>query len=263
LTFTDIKLGKFEVNYGSQSARGSRNADVQDNLLIGNPLVMPVASQTGIEFSGLFGKAAWSLSATNGVDGEDFQKDRGTAVAAKVWGELSPVLPGLSGAVSYYMVDHSEADTDADNLFASGNQLAGAGYSDVAANDIFEGSGSDSGEISAWQVDLAYDLAEVGVPAEIAAFMGKVENGDDEYDYWNVETSYELTPRAYLAARYGEMEPDVSDEDRKVDRLQAGLGYNLASGVLAKLEYVDQGIGDDVTSYDEFDGVVAEMSVSF
>ncbi len=254
---TDLKVGQFELNFGNQRQRGSNNADVQANNLIGNAVVDPTAVQTGLELSGQYMGAAWSLAATNGTEGADFDDDRDMALTAKVWGEL---MPGLSAAASYHTVDH---DTDAESNFGLSDYASEGYYLD---GDLAPGDSAN--EVDAWQLDLTYDLAEVGQPAELYANYGVIETDDgDEFEreYFTVEGRYDLTPASHLALRWSEvnLEPD-DDDDGDVERLQIGVGHELSPNTLAKLEYVDQDVDDDAGEYaDKFDGIVGELSVSF
>ncbi len=264
----DLKMGYFDVDFGNQHLRNSSNANVQGNNLIGNYLVDPVSAQKGLELSGTYQRVAWRLALTNG--GNEFEQDHGIGKTAKIWG---PVMPGLKAAFSWYSVDHSDADTAVkSNLFASNGSSATA-YGSLSGEGVTVDplSGKfDGREVSAMQLDLTYDLAAQGMPAEFYAFYGEAEdsekNDEDEGSYWGLEVSYDLTPASYFAARYNVLTVDKDNgnplnNNNEANRIQVAVGHELAPNTLAKLEYVTQ--ETEWNNNDEFGGVIGELSVSF
>ncbi len=267
---TDVKFGRFELNYGDQRNRRTHNASVQANSLIGNAIVDPAVVQTGIELSGQYEMVAWSLGLTNGLQGSDFDEDRDMAIAVKLWGEL---LPGLSASASYYTVENDDGGPRSN--FGQ-NPFAGEAYSpgDMVGPII------EAEAVDAFQVDLTYDLVGLGLPAELYLNYGQIDfegNVDvaslppvaavDSFDvdYFTVEARYALTPVSHLAVRFSQVDAEDGDGDGgEADRLQIGLGHELAPNTLAKLEYVTQDSDDDVAGeMGEFDGIVGELSISF
>ena len=266
LPMADLKFGQFELNFGDQRNRRTHNANVQTNSLIGNAVIDPAVVQTGIELSGQYAQVAWSLGLTNGVAGSEFREDRDMAITAKLWGEL---LPGLTASASYYTVEHEEGGGVETNF--GWNNFAVEGYN--AGVNI--APGIEATAVDAFQIDLTYDLSlALGWPAELYFNYGQLEftdvtdtrgltpppPPDFAVDYFTVEARYNLTPVSYLAARFSQA--DIEEDDgggREVDRLQIGLGHQLAPNTLVKLEYVSQDPDDDPS----FDGVAAELSISF
>jgi predicted porin len=88
----------------------------------------------------------------------------------------------------------------------------------------------------------------------------------------SVKAKYDINNTIYLAARYSQSTNEstgISGDDT-LDRVQLGLGYRIEDNVLLKLEYVKQteeafsgGQATDGTGEAEWDGVVAELSVTF
>ncbi|GEM_PF-3378899 len=252
----DLRLGRFEINYGDQGRYRSGNADVQDNYLVGNALVDPAVEQIGAELSGAYGLTGWSASVTNGIEGAGFEEDRGFAVTAKLWRRL---FPGLQGSVSYYRVDHSTDDNGETTNFAySGNSAAAYGglIKDLEPNPLDEES-----KIDAYQADLDYDLETYEIPLSFYGHVGRLELEEDEVDYWSVEGRHRLGQLGHCGARYGAL---AYEEEGRVNRLQIGVGYEINPLTLAKLEYVNQDDNfEGSQGKHEFEGLVGEVSISW
>jgi hypothetical protein len=258
----DIKFGQFAVDFGNQHTRRTTNADAQDNPLVGNSLVDPYAVQSGVEVSGSANRFAWSAAVTNGASAADFSDSEGYGFAAKVWGDFTP---GLSGAVSYYTSTHDQGANSNATIFAGGSDV----YQGAAPGQAVLGGNGE--EVSAWQVDLGYDLSAHNVPASIDAWYGDAEESqtgtDAELSYYGALAQYDINPQAYVAARYEIAENDDANNNTASDRIQVGAGYNLNSNTLAKIEYVTQdneGMAPVASGRDnEFSGFTGELSVSF
>ncbi len=280
----NARIGRFQLNYGQQRGRSSNNADVQSNSLVGNSLVDLVGSQTGLEFYGQYLDYGWSVAVTNGLEGSDFSDERDLALNIQFTGEF---LPGLTGALSYHTVSHSEPDIPDDILESNFgfNRFAREVYSVAGAHTAPDLSGH---EVDALQLDLSYDfLPLTGLPIGLYLNYGTLDVNapgvplasgiyeEFEVDYMTFEARYDFTPRSWFALRYTDMtiDPDEATQSSgDVDRLQVGFGHELGQNVIAKLEYVTQDVDDDVFAfYDlirgedltEFDGVVGEVSIRF
>lgn len=277
---TTVKAGAFELPYGTQYKRTTTNGDVMDNVLIGNPLVNPTAVQTGLALHGEMSRFGWAVAVTNGMrdlggHGEagapnDFTDstngERGTAYLAKLTGDFAP---GISGAFSYYRNDQSKTNpgitggATSDNLFGSQSVI----YDGVMAPAPSMGSGQD---ITAWQLDLKYELPMGGyVLADYGTMEDKDTNGasmpsdpEQNWNYYDVEAKYDITPLTYVAARYGKAEQTDDGATAEYSKAQLGVGHKLNENTLAKLEYVkqaDEASGDEA----ELSGFIAEVGISF
>lgn len=268
--YLDVKLGAYEVDFGNQHLNRSDNADVQSNPLIGNDLVEARAIQTGLELSGSSRRLAWAVGVTNGTRGADFQGHRGIALVGKLWANFTN---RFSGAVSFYTVDHSSnaADTSSSNLFA---QVDGEPY-EVSFGETQDPTGIQGQDVTAWQLDLAYDFTRTRFAVLGGQYFDNDNNGSDpgspeqSFSYWALEASHDFTRDFYLAARYsarsaGTLQDTSSNVNRGGDqmRYQVGAGYSVSDNSLAKLEYVLQ--EEDLTAQqNEFSGVLGEFSVFF
>lgn len=261
----DAKIGRFQLDFGEQRKRGSNNASVQANSLIGNSLIDPVGSQTGLEISGGLMGTSWSFAMTNGTDESNFDENRGLAINARAWGEL---FPGLTASASYYSVNNDSPvlTNFGENRFAlEGYELVGQG---VNVAPVLMAS-----EVNGLQLDFTYDLVTLNWPVELYMNYGSIDLTDEmmsgqediELEYMTFEGRYNLTPASYIALRWSQVDVDVVDVvDGEIDRLQLGVGYELAQNVLGKLEYVNQNVDNDIADEaSEFDGVVGEFSISF
>lgn len=276
-----LKTGKFEVDFGNRHLERSDNAQVQENPLIGNDLMDVVGDQAGLELSGesAGGNMGWALGITNGTNNSSFADDAGYALIPKVWGNFGP---GLSGALSYYTVDHSTTGPS-DNLFTHaatvkhfyhsladpyGGFFATGPVSADLGNAASGNGGGGGASIAAWQLDFGWE----NQMADVDFWWGSVEDDAtspaSEMSYYGLEGAFNFTPSAYGAARYSVVTDDSSGAPSgdQSDRLQVGVGYNLNENTVAKFEWVDQtneqpttggGVGADNS------GFLAELSASF
>ncbi len=286
----DIKAGQFELDFGDAHYRRSLNAAVQRNPLIGNYVVDPRDTEIGIEVSSDEGRfpVNWLLGFGSGSDTEDFQKNHGPSLHAKLWGHP---LEKLRTSSSIYWVDQAKTPTSSrTNLFRanrSGGPYAGILDGSSAPGEVQPTSGK---RVFATQFDATWE----GDPLEVYGNIGCVPDSDNNGNlsgsprtswlYYAAEGSYHFTPRLYTALRYSGAAAqrlvssansglDVGS-DGLVHRLQLGGGYWLTKTVLLKAEYVyplfsgvisggSQVSGVDVWGNPHFNGVITEASFAF
>ena len=92
----DIKAGEFEVNFGDHIYRQSDNARVQRNPLIGNYVIAPRATETGLEVSTKNERLNGLLGVTSGTSSGDFEDGRGTGLHTKFWWTPEPGYPAFA-----------------------------------------------------------------------------------------------------------------------------------------------------------------------
>ena len=280
--YVNVKVGAFDIDFGDNNYHRSNNAWVQNNLLIGNPLVDPNVEEIGGEVYSVKGPVYWLFGAGNGFTTEHFDYGSPGSVHAKIWGfptkdlrmSVSGYLADLSGGTGYEQSD----------LFAAGR--SGGAYAAVF------GGGDDPGQIQPQHgkniVAVQGDITYQHWPWELYTFVGWTQdsntNGDagpgtpaERWLYGSAEAAYHITPAWYVAARYSfAFAESIAGNQTNgwVDRIQVGTGYWLTRSVLTKLEYVQEeyrsfgtnvGNVDGVEAYygPGFQGAVAEVSFGF
>jgi hypothetical protein len=116
-----------------------------------------------------------------------------------------------------------------------------------------------------------YSWADAGV-AGYRPVSTNFTDQESEVNFMSVKAKYDINNEFYVAARYSQSTNEsagISGAD-SLDRIQIGGGYWIEDKVLLKVEYVKQteeafsgGQSTDGTGEAEWDGVLAELSVSF
>lgn len=288
----NIKAGQFEVDYGDAHYLRSDNARVQQNPLIGNFVVDPRSSEVGMEAysSDKDGSPiGWLAGFGSGGEEEDFSKDHGMSLHAKVWDKQ---IEGLRPSASVYWVDQSNGSpsTTRTNMFRSdrsGGPYGGVLDDGSAPGQVFVGNGQ---RVLASQFDLTWTKGKNELYGNFGYVQDTDTNGNgfgtpsDKWLYYAAEAKHNLTPRLYLATRFSgatAMEltslSDLSSDVRShgmVDRIQIGGGYWLNKMTLLKVEYVyqcyhdfknnaEQVSGVDAWDDPSFYGLLTEVSIAF
>lgn len=295
MNIVDIKVGAFDVNYGWYPQTSSINADVQRNPLIGNYVVRPLATEAGMEIMSKEGPVNWNLGFGQGNSTEDAREGKGFSYHGKVWGDITP---GVELAASAYRLDSSLLEpghgSGPGHLYVS--ERMGGRYASVfggggAPGNVLPGNGFDE---TAYQLDLRTNpMKNLSVNALYGMHMEDDANGDStsltsatttepeqDWIHYGATARYDLTKHAYLAGRYSKAELDkwedfdgtTSSSSGNVTRIQAGVGMWIFDGFLGKLEYVKEeasdfnenaALGTDATLDPEFDGLIAEFSMTY
>ncbi|MGH9360741.1 MAG: hypothetical protein ACRD2T_02405, partial [Thermoanaerobaculia bacterium] len=249
----NLKVGHFHIDYGDHGLHRSDNAAVQSNPLIGNFVIDPEIVDIGAEITSKPGRFNWLLGVSNGTNTEDFKSGRGTALHGKVWLDVQPVRASFS----MFQVDHADNPTGATGsrttLFAGnrdGERYGGVWGGGQAPGQVLPQAGK---QVTAWQADVAYTWQRLKLYANYGDTEDADANGSlagtpvENWIYYTGEAVYQLTPKAYVAARYSAAEAKKLaglDSDGFVERIQVGGGYWLTDNILGKLEYVTQGCND-------------------
>lgn len=158
-----------------------------------------------------------------------------------------------------------------------------------------------AGDITAYQLDLGYEAlgnafnAYYGIMEDDSRnlrtrvynsvagnFPAYTVTNKLEWEYYSIEFARDLTPQTYFALRYGQTEAEeidfsfipgtgtdagLTNSTPEYQKISVALGHDLNENTRAKLEYLQQ--EDDTTnnvsgtSEAEFDGVIAQLGVSF
>lgn len=279
----------------------SDGAAVQSNPLIGNSPVDMITAEEGLWLYGSSDNYTWDAVLSKPSFVTDFSKDsgynfglRGTvglgngfSIGAGIFltnadldcGSDTCTDPGGAPIGSLIGVgdgDNYEFGTDTDGV--SGTPGRGSHFAIVPGINA-----------TIWQLDAQYETDNF----KLNAYYGQAQDDyswadssiagyrpvsasfteqDSEVSFISVKAKYDINNTVYLAARYSQSTNEstgISGDDT-LDRIQLGLGYTIEENVLLKLEYVKQteeafsgGQATDGTGEAEWDGVVAELSVTF
>ncbi|HET7565880.1 MAG TPA: hypothetical protein VFJ96_12850 [Gemmatimonadaceae bacterium] len=274
----DVKAGHFEVDYGNQHLTRSDNAEVQRNPLIGNYVVDPNTVEAGVEVTAHLRALRVLGGVGNGGTVEDFQPGHKLSMHGKVW--VEPKSKQYNVAASFYRVNQSANPTSANGgsfteMFSgnrSGSRYSGVlGLTDPEAGQLKIGQGQN---LEAWQLDgttrgAGFTLSGLFGNANDMDINGSNPGTPDErWSYYGGEVKYDVLPIAYLVGRYSGAHTGMykgTSANARVDRLQFGLGWWLASPILVKTEYVTQryrGFSQDFVGDPRFHGLLLEASAS-
>ena len=279
----------------------SDGAAVQSNPLIGNSPVDMITAEEGLWLYGLSDNYTWDAVLSKPSFVTDFSKDsgynfglRGTvglgngfSIGGGIFltnadldcGSGTCTDPGGAPIGSLIGVgdgDNYEFGTDTDGV--SGTPGRGSHFAIVPGINA-----------TIWQLDAQYETDNF----KLNAYYGQAQDDyswadssiagyrpvsasfteqDSEVSFMSVKAKYNINNTVYLAARYSQSTNEstgISGDDT-LDRIQLGLGYTIEENVLLKLEYVKQteeafsgGQATDGTGEAEWDGIVAELSVTF
>jgi hypothetical protein len=292
--YVNVKVGAFDIDYGDDNYRRSNNARVQNNPLIGNPLVDPNVEEIGGEIYSVKGPIYGLFGVGGGSTTEHFDIGYQPSIHGKIW--AYPV-PEVRTAISAYHV-HLGDSADESYLYANGR--SGGTFAGVFGNpddpgQILPQAGKD---VTAVQGDLTWlhwpeevysnvgwvqdaDIGSNGTPATGSqALLPPGAKPSERWLYAALEPVYHITPALYVAGRYSvALAQTVNGVDSNgwVDRAEVGGGYWFTNNLLFKAEYVyEQFHGFDSTldlingyggvdggRNPSFNGLVAEVSFSF
>ncbi len=283
--YINVKAGAFIVDFGDNNYHRSNNANVQENPLVGNPLVDSSTEEIGAEAYSTRGPVYGLVGLTSGSTAEHFDYGSRPAVLAKIWGYPLPHLR-LSASVYY-----SNLDGFANGANAS---MPGAGEQRNEIMDLIRSGGvyggvfgggwdGDPGQITplngydvqAYQTDLTWNYW----PWEMYSFVGWTQDSSygERWLYGSFQSVYHINSSLYLAGRFSYAIAGAVNGVQSsgwVDRFEVGGGYWLTKSLLAKLEYVYEqynnfqpsaGDVDAVDAYrnPRFSGIVFETSFAF
>ncbi|MBL4899426.1 MAG: hypothetical protein JKX76_07230 [Colwellia sp.] len=279
----------------------SDGAVVQSNPLIGNSPVDMITAEEGLWLYGSKDNYTWDAVLSKPSFGTDFTKDSGYNFGLRgTVGFDNGFSIGAGLFITNAELDCT-GGTCTDAVGASIGSLIGVGdgdnyqfSSDATGLTGTPGRGSHFAIIpglsaTIWQLDVQYKTdnfklnayygqaqddyswADAGT-AGYRPISGSFTDTDSEVNFMSVKAKYDVNKNFYLAARYSMSTNEsagITGNDT-LDRIQIGGGYWIQDKVLLKVEYVKQteealsgGQMTDGTGEAEWDGLLAELSVSF
>lgn len=279
----------------------SDGAAVQSNPLIGNSPVDMITAEEGLWLYGSSDNYTWDAVLSKPSFVTDFSKDSGYNFGLRGTVGLGNGFSIGAGLFLTNADLDCAGDTCTDPGGAGVGSLIGIGDGDnyefgADTNGLTgtPGRGSHFAIVpginsTIWQLDVQYKTDNF----KLNAYYGQAQDDyswadsaiagyrplstnfskqDSEVNFMSVKAKYDINKNIYLAARYSQStnESDGISGDDSLDRIQLGLGYWIEDQVLLKLEYVKQteeafsgGQATDGTGEAEWDGVLAELSVTF
>lgn len=291
LEHIDIKAGNFFADFGEHQYTRSVNADAHRNPLVGNPVLSPLGTESGMEI--ILDKNTFGLMVGSGIGApeQDFQEARKYSFRTKLWLDA---IDGVYLSGSFYTVNHDQEANRGTNLFR--RERHGSSYGAVwNLNNDDSGSGEGPGQVrpgngrqlTAWEVN---GIFAPFYGNKISAFFGMGEDsgpdpntfgqavGDEEWSYYSIEAQQFVAEDFYLSARYSNVDYSkflTDDNDGSISRIQAGFGAFITENILMKAEYVYQNASGfnpettgvvnrvDVGQDPTFQGLILEVGVSF
>ena len=279
----------------------SDGAVVQSNPLIGNSPVDMITAEEGLWLYGSSDNYTWDAVVSKPSFGTDLSKDsgynfglRGTvglgngfSLGAGLFvtnadldcasGTCSdPGGAGIGSLIGVGDADNYQFGSDSDGV--SGTPGRGSHFAIVPGISatiwqIDAQYKTDNFKLHAYygQAQDDYSWADSGV-AGYRPVSTNFTDKESEVNFMSVKAKYDINKELYVAARYSQSTNEsegISGND-SLDRIQLGLGYWIEDKVLLKIEYVKQteealsgGQSTDGTGEAEWDGLLAELSVSF
>ena len=278
MEFVTLRVGHFEINYGDAHFRRSDNGNAIYNPFVGNLIMDGFTTEIGGE-AYLRHKGVVAMASVTGGE------LRGTVLTP---GQRGPTLIGKLGfdrqvkpnlrvrlTGSMYRADKSMSNT----LY--GGDRAGSRYYYVLENTAAtESAQFTSGNINpgfknsvtAMQVNPFVKFGGLEVFGVIERAEGKTlaEATDRRFTQQAVDVVYRaLGDNVYIGTRYNRVNGRLAGftDDVQANRWQFGTGLFLTSGLLVKVEYVNQEFkGYPVTSIrngGKFKGMMFEGVVAF
>ena len=280
MDYINVKVGAFDIDFGDNNYHRSKDAWVQNNPLIGNPLVDPSTEEIGGEVYSVKGPIYWLAGLSNGSTTGHFNYGAGPAFHGKIWGYPTKDLR-LSGSVYYGDMGESADTIDLFTATRSGEAYASLfGNSVDTQGQVVPQAGHN---VFATQGDITYEHG----PFESYSYVGWTQDNDanrtgigtprESWLYGSSNLVYHINPSLYLAAQYSyAFAGSVNGVDTNgwVDRIQVGAGWWMTRTLLAKIEYVQEqyrSFGSNVGMVNSaqanlnpgFNGVVMEVSFGF
>lgn len=280
----------------------SDGAVVQSNPLIGNSPVDMITAEEGLWLYGAKDNYTWDAVISKPSFGTDFTKDSGYNFGLRgTVGFDNGLSVGAGLFITNAELNCDTSGNCTDNVGAAIGSLIGVGdgdnYQFGSDSSGVSGTPGRGGHFAIvpglsatiWQIDAQYKTDNLKVNAYfgiaqddyswadsgIAGYRpvsGSFTNKESEVSFMSVKAKYDINKELYIAARYSMSSNDsegISGDDG-LDRIQVGGGYWIADKVLLKVEYVKQteealsgGQNTDGTGEAEWDGFLAELSVSF
>jgi hypothetical protein len=274
-----VRVGHMEINYGDAHFRRSDNGNALYHPFVGNYIMDAFTTEIGGE---VYLKTA-GVIAMGAVTGGEI---RGTVLTP---GQRGPTLIGKLGVDRRLRPDLRVRLTGsmykADKAMSStlyGGDRAGSRYYYVLENTAAtETAQKDSGlinpgfknKVTAMQMNPFVKFRGLEVFGVIERAKGKAstEASERTWNQYAVDTVYRFLPdeKLFVGVRYNKAEGELAGIAGEVGakRWQAGAGWFILPGLLAKAEYVDQKYfgypAANIKNGGRFKGLMLEGVVAF
>lgn len=284
MSFTTIKVGMDDINYGDTHFRRSDNANTIFNPFVGNYLMDAFTTEPYLEVTVKPSDFIGVIGFTNGrLNQSPTPGDDGFVFYAKL-GYDSQINDDLRVRLTGSIYNSSDEGTR-DYLYLG--DRAGANYFSVMSYnsiDATTGAATVTSSDFGGRVNpgFAYHTAFQITPFvkfKGLEFFGVYEmskNGNSDvggsYTQLGAEALYRFggQEQFYAGGRFNSVTGNKTDDadDEEITRFNIGGGWFLTKNVMAKLEYVNQTYGGDAyngTIYEdaEFSGIVLEATIAF
>ncbi len=270
MKYITIKAGVFNPNYGDAHFYRSTNGAVTGNPFVGNLIMDAYTTNPGMEIMyrnkgiiAMLGSNNGRMNYGRGNDlGKDLVYDWKLGYDTKINEDLR-----LRATLSGYIVPEGHSGS-----YLWGGDRAGARYYDVMLPADASAQSTANSKTGRWdpasgQTKMNSLMANVFVQFHGLEVFGVYENMtgvrnsvDQHFTQTAVQGVYR-TGAFYVATRYN----NVSDNDGStVTRVNFGGGWNMVTGVLVKLDYVNQkyeGAAHGDIDGGQFKGIVLEAAI--
>jgi hypothetical protein len=278
MEFVTMRVGHFEINYGDAHFRRTDNGNAIYNAFVGNYIMDAFTTEIGAEVY-LRSKGVIAMAAVTGGE------VRGTVLSP---GQRSPTMIGKLGidrkvkpnlrvrlTGSMYHTDKAMSST----LY--GGDRAGSRYYYVLENTgAAESSQFTSGNINpgfknsvtACQVNPFVKFGNLEVFGVVERAQGKAstESAERKFNQQAIDVVYRLAGDSLqVGARYNRVNGRLAGmtSDIEANRVQFGGGWFITSGLLMKVEYVNQEFKgyplSSIRNGGKFNGMMLEGVVAF
>lgn len=264
-----VKAGRLELEYGMPLYYRTDNAEVGQNIFVGNTLVDPFAVQDGVEATYRAGKYYLRGALTTGTDTAGFTTNRSFGKTLRFFHQPRE---SISWSFSYYAADESLSPENTNFLVEpAGEAYTGLTTGDTTVTNVTSpGSGND---FESFQLDVRYHPEPDWT---IGTFFGRLEDDSttqNALNYLNLRLAKSLDQTTRVGAQIGMARySEVNSSDPGADgvrRFQFVVSKKFKEQTTLKLEYVrqtvDDGLGSVLTTRRpvEFDGFIAQLHVGF
>jgi len=279
MTYTTLKAGQFEMNYGDGHFRRTDNGSAMFNPFVGNYILDAFTTEVGAE---AYVHDGWWLGMAGISNGET----RGMITSP---GKRAPAFYGKAGIDRHVTTDLrvrlmvsaiSQASSTSESLY--GGDRGGSPYYDVLENTVStETANAWSGEITnPFKANIQGQVFNPFVKYRGLELFGQFEraqgtNGGTEIVKRKISQQvYEglyrfANDQLYVGARHINVDGQLfgMTSDMNVNRNQVGGGWFVTKNLLTKAEYVNQNYNNfpanDIRAGGQFKGFMFSGAVSF
>jgi hypothetical protein len=283
MSYTTVKVGHFEVNYGDGHFRRTDNGSAMFNPFIGNYILDAFSTEVGTE---VYVHDGWWLGMAGMTNGEvkgatTAPEKRSPAFFGKLAVDGKPLADLKDLRIRLSVSAVSQARSSSQTLYG-GDRGGSPYYNVVEPTTATEAANAWSGEIrNPFGSSIQGQMLNQFIKFKGAEFFGQQEwargmNATGEIEKRKIsqqvyEGLYRLgsTEQYYVGARYinfgGNLTPASTTIRQEAQRYQVGGGWFVTKNLLAKGEWVNQDYSgfSDIRKGANFKGFMFSGAVSF